>query len=303
MIYIVYMSINSLDYKLKNPFKNKDEVKRVHIMIEKMVERERPDLEDFRGIVDDKIIDRDTKKVFEYEQRWGGGTEDDHEAKRKADIAEYMIYKNMGGWMNQSAVTSMASKPDDYFHGIDLMIESESEDVGDQPEINHLGIGIDVALASERSVSVSVEKKTEKVREMIRTGSLTEARYVSCGNFVGSIKNLPYIILCVSSSHIEKLFPYVLRKDQSETEKNHLLKYIVGYQTMLQLGTYYGIMKKRGFEETAYELGVTNNFAVSLFGHLIDEMQQNPEIWNRVKQDAGTQEIIAFCEKLEKEWA
>lgn len=284
------------------PFRDINRVREVHAQIEKLVERERPDPEEFRGILSDSEIDEDLKKVQELEVRWSQSNDQEtNEIKMKSDIAEYMIYKNLGGWMNQSAVPLMTAKPDDYLRGVDLIIESENGEKENGKDIEHLGIGIDVALASERGFSASVEKKTKKVRQILKSGKMTEAKYVSGGSYEGKIENLPYTILSIGPSHVEQLFSNVLRKDQSEKEKNHILKYIVAYQIVLQLGTYYDVANKTGKKAMAYEIGMANNMAMDIFGHSINELQMNPEIWEKVAHDQGTKEIADFCDALQKE--
>lgn len=290
-----------IDRNRMYPFRDINRVKEVYKEIERQVERERPNPEEFRGIVPDSEIDDDIKKVKELEAQWAKvNNEETNEIKMKADIAEYMIYKNLGSWMNQSAVVLMTSKPDDYLRGVDLIVESERDDANNK-DIEHLGIGIDVALASEKGFSASVEKKTKKVRQILKYGKLGEARYVSGGSYEGKIDNLPYTILSVSPSHVEDLFTSVLRKDQSEKEKNHILKHIVAYQIVLQLGTYYEVAMKTGKKEMAYEIGMANNMAVEVFSESIHELQTNPEVWNKVSSDQGMKEIINFCESLKQD--
>ena len=202
------------------------------------------------------------------------------------------------------ATVLMTSKADDYIRGIDLVIESEQDSddtTGVEKVIKHLGLGIDVALASEKGISHAVETKKEKVRKMLRGGKLSEARYVSGGSFEGKLDNLPYLIVSISRAHVENLFSSVLKKGSSEKEKNHILKYIVAYQIVKQLGTYYTVLDKRGRDDLAYIYGTANNFAYDIFGTLVDEMRTKPEIWEKVSQDAGVREIDSFCADLEKE--
>ncbi len=290
-----------IDRNRMYPFRDITRVKEVHEQIERLVERERPKPEEFRGIISDQEIDEDVKKVKELEAQWVKNNSDEtNEVKMKADIAEYMIYKNLGGWMNQSAVPLMTAKPDDYLRGVDLIIESEV-DSKEKKDIEHLGIGIDVALASERGVSAAVDRKTKKVRQILKSGKMTEAKYVSGGSYEGKIENLPYTILSISPSHVEDLFSNVLKKDQSEKEKKHILKYIVAYQIVLQLQTYYQVANKTGKTEMAYEIGMANNMAVDIFGDLINEMQTSPEISYNVSNDQGMREIAQFCDSLSEE--
>ena len=279
--------------------KDPDNVRETHAKIEELIRRERPNPEDFRGIIPDSEIDADLAKVAELEKNWElHNDKEANDVKMKADIAEYIIYKNLGTWLNQRAVPLMTAKPDDYLRGIDLLIESEQEEGGG---FQHLGIGMDVALASERGVSNAVEKKEKKVRQMLKSGNLTEARYVSGGSYEGRIADLSYTILSVSPSHIEDLFSSVLRKDSSAKEQAHILKYIVAYQIVKQLGTYYMIADNAGKDMLARKYAIANNFANDIFGHLITDLQNNPEIWKKVSQDAGTQEIERFCNELEQE--
>lgn len=300
-----YMSFFNeiITFKTTNPFENMDNVKKVHATIESLLEKERPNPEDFRGIIPDREIDNDIKTVRELEEKWNReDTPEMQHVKMKASIAEYIIYKNLGTWINFAANPMMTAKADDFLRGVDLILESESEGTEEGAEvvnINHLGIGIDVALASETGVSNSVRNKEKKVLDILEKGEMSEARYVD-GAYRGRIKDLPYIILAVSPSHVERLFSSVLEKGSTEREEKHILKHIVAYQILLQLGTYYTVAKSRGMEEFAYSLGVANNFAADLFGDAMNELEQNPLLWKKVENDAGTIEIKNFCTSLEE---
>lgn len=295
------MNIAGLDYRLHHPFHDPDHLKEVHAKVEVLLQRERPNPEDFRGIIPDEEIDADLRTVAELEARWSRrDTPLSIEVKMKADIAEYMIYKNLAGWMNRLVVPLIMSKADDYLRGIDLAIESESMDL---QQVKHLGIGIDVALTSEKKLSTQVEEKIHKVRGILKTGKMNEARYVSGGSYEGRIKNLPYIILSISPSYVEELFSQVLTKGQTEKEMNHPLKYAVAYQIVLQLNTYALVAEKKGHRTLAHSLAEANNLAVDLFGHLIEELHADPVLWNKISHDQGTKEIIEFCNSLEQEYA
>jgi len=294
-----YMNIfNSLDFKMKNPMKDSENVKNVHQKLERIVNSKRPNPEDFRGIIPDSEINYDIKKVSELEQKWKSEINPDAmNAKMIADIAEYIVYKNLGFWVNERATPIMTSKADDYLRGVDLLVESHVQEGGGT---QHLGIGMDVALLTEKvSTSETVEKKEKKVRQILKSGILSEARYVP--GVPNGLKDLPYTIISISSSHVDELSGSVFREDESVKEKNHILKYIVAYQIVRQLGTYYSVADAQEKEHLAYQYGVANNFANDIFGHLISDLQNNPDIWKKVSTDAGTQEIERFCSELEKE--
>jgi hypothetical protein len=249
--------------------------------------------------VSDKDVDEDIKRVTMLEKKWAEDSNPESvDVKMKASIAEFIIYKNLGKWMNYLANPMITSKADDYLRGIDLVIESTVVEEGENPDIKHLGIGIDVALASEIGASNAVEKKTKKVLGMLSTGKMAEARYVE-GEFEGKIEDLSYTILSVSPSHIENLFGSSIVSEGTEKEKNHILKHIVAYQIIRQLGTYYAVADHRGHANMANSLAIANNFGIDVFGHLIEEIQTMPEIWEKVKNDPGTKEIEQFCTELE----
>ncbi len=295
--------LGSLDYKMRHPFQDPDRVKQIHEKVELLMEKERPNPEDFRGIVPDQQIDKDIKNVTMLEKRWSErGDPEELEVKRKADIAEYIIYKLLASWVNQKAIPLLSSKPDDYLRGIDLIIESDMpEDSGDK--VNHLGLGIDIALASEKKRSNSFKLKTEKVREILLSGMLDEARYVSSGSYEGTIKNLPYLILSVAPSHVEELLSLASSRQVTEKEEGHILKHIVAYQIIRQLGSYYQFSEKMGRVEMSRSYALALNLAHDLFGHLIDELKTRSELWERVSTDAGVQDIEGFCIELDEQKA
>jgi hypothetical protein len=290
--------IRRLDKKLENKLSDSDFVNLVHEQVTKTIDSERPNPIDFKGIVDPQHIRDDAKKVRELEEIWAlENDESAIEAKKKADIAEYLIYKNFSTWTEYRAVSLISAKADDYLRGIDLLIESE--DPENQDIINHLGLGVDIALVGEKRADI--ESKKLKMKKNLDNGYLTEARYVSGGKFEGSLRNLPYTILSISSEHVNDLISAVNHKLPTEKEKKHILKYIVAYQIMRQLGAYYNFSKSKGFEDAADQYGLANNFATEIFSELISDLQNDPEIWKQVSNDVGVKEIEKFCSELETE--
>lgn len=290
--------IRRLDKKLENKLSDSDFVNLVHEQVTKTIDSERPNPIDFKGIVDPQHIRDDAKKVRELEEIWAlENDESAIEAKKKADIAEYLIYKNFSTWTEYRAVSLISAKADDYLRGIDLLIESE--DPENQDIINHLGLGVDIALVGEKRADI--ESKKLKMKKNLDNGYLTEARYVSGGKFEGSLPNLPYTILSISSEHVNDLISAANHKLPTEKEKKHILKYIVAYQIMRQLGAYYNFSKSKGFEDAADQYGLANNFATEIFSELISDLQNDPEIWKQVSNDVGVKEIEKFCSELETE--
>ena len=291
--------IGSIDRKMKNKISDKDLIKGYHEKITITLDKERPDPNDFHESVDSEKISNDIRKVAELEKRWETlNSEEQIEAKRMSDIAEYIIYKNLGTWINYKANPLLASKPDDYLRGIDLIIESEDDPNDKNQDIRHLGLGIDIALVSEKNADI--ESKKKKMERNLEQGKLTEARYVTGASFEGSLYDLPYTILSISSKHINDLVSSVLQKTSTEKEKKHIIKYIVAYQILLQLGTYYKVSSARKFDTTAYQYALANNFAHDIFQELIDELQTDTELWKQVSSDVGVQEIEKFCKSLER---
>ncbi len=290
--------IRKLDKKLENKLSDSDFINLVHNQIIKVIESERPNPTNFKGIVDPQDIRDDAKRVRDLEEIWAREEDESSiEVKKQADIAEYLIYKNLSSWTDYRAASLISAKADDYLRGIDLLIESE--DPENQDIINHLGLGIDIALVSEKRVDIDLKKK--KMKNNLDNGHLTEARYVSGGKFEGSLRNLPYTILSISSEHVKDLISSANQKLPTEREKSHILKYIVAYQIMRQLGAYYNFSKSKGFEDAADQYGLANNFATEIFSELISDLQNDPEIWKQVSADVGVKEIEKFCSELETE--
>lgn len=289
---------SNIDRNLRNKLGDKESIENIHKKILETLEKERPEPMDFVDHVDMKDIEKDIADVILCEKNWAKEISlEDREIKQQADIAEYIIYKNLGSWIEHKANPLLTTKADDYLRGVDLLIESED----DEKKVNHLGLGVDVALIKKEGYSSGFEKKKKKMERYIKTGKLTEARYVSGAHFEGSLNNLPYIILSIGSNHVNDLVLLSTHKISSEKEKSHILKYIVAYQIVRQLGCYYQVSEAQGFELAAHQYGVANNFASDLFTELISELQNNPELWLKVSNDVGVVAIEKFCDDLEKE--
>lgn len=288
--------IDQIDRRMNNKLSDKDLLKSVHEKVAQIIDTERPNPVDFKNIVDVEKIREDAKNVRNLEDIWSRNNDESTiEAKRSADIAEYILYKNFATWINFKANPLIAAKADDYLRGIDLIIESEDEN--DEDHLHHLGLGIDIALVSEKRSDI--ESKKNKMRNNLEKGYLTEARYVSGGHFEGSLQDLPYTILSISSKHINDLLSVATQKLPTEKEKKHILKYIVAYQILRQLRVYYNVSSSKKFDTAAYQYATANNFAVEIFSDLILEIENNQEIWNEVSSDVGVIEIEKFCTEIE----
>jgi len=294
--------LNSLSRKLQRKSIDKDTVSEVYGRLEREINNKRPKPEDFSEFVEVKKINVDITAVEKLEQKWASeSSQSAIELKKISDITEYIIYKNLSTWVDNKATALLTAKADDYLRGIDLVIESNQEPTVKNPDIEHFGVGIDVALVSKDHYSSSFESKKAKMKRMLETGKLTEARYVSGGHFKGSISELPYIILSIQSSHVNDLLEASASKTSTQKEKNHILKYIVAYQILRQLGTYYRVSNNVRQEHAAYQYGVANNFATNIFDNLIQEIENSDELWQKVSQDIGVIDIERLCDQIEKD--
>lgn len=290
-----------MNFNLESKISDSENINKIHETIQTRFDQERPNPIDFYDILSREMIDHDMRRVEKQEQKWlEQGSESDRENKKRSDIAEYIIYKNLGTWIDYQATILPTSKPDDYLRGVDLIIESE--DLDTTGNVDHVGLGIDIALTTQYGESKGLENKKEKMKQRLLSGELTEARYVSGGSFTGSIPDLSYIILSVSSSHVYELMPSVLNKNSNQIESNHLLKYITAFQFLFQLETYFKISAKKGYGNTAHSYGKAQNFIFSIMGSTYQEIVDNEELQDRVFKDPGTLEIYNFCNSLKQEF-
>lgn len=280
-------------------FLSKEKKQKIAETVREHMDKNRPQPEDFKNIpgMSTEMIDMDIRKVVRLEEEWKKESDESRlELKQISDIAEFIIYKNLETWIDHKAVVLLSSKPDDYLRGIDLILESESEE---GKGFDHLGVGIDIALTSVHGEGIGFELKKQKMRERLLAGELTEARYVSGGSYEGIIPDLPYVLLSVDKSHIDTLIPFAEKQIATEFEKNYILKYIIAYQIILQLHAYHDVSKKRGLEKSAHEYAIANNFFYDVVDSLYKEILDNPELAKKVVNDPGVKQINDFCEDLE----
>jgi hypothetical protein len=105
--------------------------------------------------------------------------------------------------MGPNASVIIPSRFDDIANGIDSIVEFKQRQT-----TSHLALAIDVTKSKE-----SLSKKFERIRNSIKTGDLSRARYFrsKSGGFRGELSNIPRVVVGAAHPAVEDISSLMLR--------------------------------------------------------------------------------------------
>jgi hypothetical protein len=106
------------------------------------------------------------------------------------------------GFLGPDASSTVASQYDD-FHGIDSIVEFESE----EGMTSHLALGIDVTRNAR-----DIKEKLDNVRKDISNGKLSDAKYFKSPNFRGELRNIVRVVVGADQFTIDNISDLIVRK-------------------------------------------------------------------------------------------
>lgn len=178
-------------------------------------------LEEFRGLYDAAMIDRDTAYVRQRESEIARAQSREQESsKQLADIFEAIVYEQVeeGHWLGSDASTIRSSRFDDLKNGVDSVVRFRRGGEGDA----YMGLAIDVTFGSD------IQKKMEHVLEEIERGDLAEVKYVSAGGdekganaeFTGRM-HVPRVVVGFNGPLVEELAGLWMDKTRTRELASH----------------------------------------------------------------------------------
>lgn len=156
-------------------------------------------------------IEKDLKRVEKAKRRHGDGGI----AKERADLLEAVLNNEaeMSNWMGEDAYTFQTFEYDDFFNGVDTVVEWEPEEGGEPPRL-----AIDFTTASNRA---DVREKFDRIRKDLdkKKDYLAQVKYYfsdAKGEFE-SIDHVPHVIVGLDQDRMK-----MLAEDLQGSEKGEL---------------------------------------------------------------------------------
>jgi len=176
--------------------------------------------ESFTGY-DQQAIKRDLEAVEKKEQIFSReGSGEQARTQRRAELLEAMLNEQISAkatkWLGNDSESIVASRYDDIFNGVDLILEMVREE-----GFKHLALNIDVTSSPSH-----LYEKLSGIKEKIRSGTLSRVKYFrSKGTqpkFMGELSNLPKVVIGVDAKTIRELS--MLRIDYHTARKGSKLE-------------------------------------------------------------------------------
>lgn len=201
-------------------------------------------MEDFKDVYMGQVPE-DMRKVRMKKQEFTA-RENPRQAVEKviADILEAIILSEseLSNWLGD-ATTMKAADYDDLFNGIDILAEWRPEGEG----TSVLGLAIDVTFGYTTS-----QAKLENIRNEVDAGEGGKAKYFqdSLGEFRGTRRNMPRVVLGVSKDRVEELAALWVRGDKKALGA-HPIQRILLEEMHMQLRAIHEYAKNRGQKQVA----------------------------------------------------
>ena len=266
-----------------------------------LVDRYRPNEEDFSDIYSEEEIIKDLKEIKELEILFEKETEEEKYIRNISDVYEGVIADQIeaNAWFGENCETVAASRYDDIKRGIDVVNVFRQD--GD---VEYLGLGVDVTFASRKEV---LEKKLESIKQRIRSGSLPSLKYFQDPQTEEHKEiSLPKVIVGSRLSSAEKL---VLLWGGKDPEKNKKLKEYptqskLILETLFQLKYFYDFAD--GISVSEKEKSLSNKYREISLGyarmynifHSIYESKRDliDRHYNEISDDIVFETILDFTE-------
>ncbi len=212
--------------------------------INDMLEGEKIDPNDFLDIYDKDTIAahlayvEDRNRVF-----MENATKERLEAKNLALLFEGIFHRGAHkyGWLGEGTSIIKTSDFDDWYHGVDGIIEFEYQ----KKKTDHLAIGIDV------TYSISLKEKFEKIKNDIRHGELPTIQYFRSGNFRGELSKIPRVVVGAERSHLIKLCKDLFVEPDEKRLVKHPFQVLQLKQMRLQLDAFAAYARNLGKDDIA----------------------------------------------------
>ncbi len=216
------------------------------------IEEHRIQLEEFEGLYDPRMIERDKKEVLRLEDLFEKDAKANPEAEvwsKRGKLFEAMVNNQIeeSNWLGESAEVIIPSKYDDYINKIDSILEFDAEGT-----LSHLALAIDVTKSLDE-----IQKKLSQIKKSIDSGELSTIKYFRSQTERGEKTAIPRVVVGADQKTMNELAELLLRfrlsrgKNSEEFKKTRAIleKHPVQLQILLEIRHQLSAFKKYA-EET-----------------------------------------------------
>lgn len=198
---------------------------------EKMISEDRIDMDKFKGLYDENILEEDKNYVSRREK---GFEENDSpqqkEMRMYSVMAEAIIHDgiDMNGWLGESATAIKTSKYDDYKNGVDEIVRFKKTKTS--PSAN-LALGVDITFGSD------LIGKMDNIKDHIRGGNLGKIKYFLTKRYRGELSDVPRAVIGFDMKNLQELKELWMDKKRKILAQ-HRVKFMIMEQMKLQLAAF-----------------------------------------------------------------
>ena len=268
-----------------------EQVEKLYQEAEKEMEAVRPKMEDF---YDDFPLTRvlaDVNKTVALEEVWATEGVENRNAKKKATLAEYALYKYLATWSHGKINAKIPSKFDDFVKGIDLILEFPEAEHQDN---RHHALSIDVVLGSD-------EKFIEKlmiVKFLIDDGTLKHGpRYFRADQGKPFSGFMPQGIVSLSREAVESIFTKEQEGNTKGIEES-IVPYVVAVQLLEQYAGFEVYARSVGQHAIADRYKEAHNDLEDATSHLMAELAFNKKMNDVVESVPAIRNTRIFFKEL-----
>jgi hypothetical protein len=206
-------------------------IKQIYEKVKENPFRQPIDLEQFRDLYGEEIINRDLEYVRRLEEKFAQESQSGSQQERIHRLAT--IFENIfqeqaerNNWLGDNVYIIKASRFDDIKNGVDNIAEFQKED----RSASYLALAIDVTMSAD------VEKKLKRIKKGIENGHLATVKYFvsQYTNIRGEFSRIPHVVIGADIKTIKELAELWLQND-TEGLKNHYIQFQILEEILHQL--------------------------------------------------------------------
>ncbi len=262
------------------------------------IEEHRIQLEEFEGLYDPRMIERDKKEVLRLEDLFEKDAKANPEAEvwsKRGKLFEAMVNNQIeeSNWLGESAEVIIPSKYDDYINKIDSILEFDAEGT-----LSHLALAIDVTKSLDE-----IQKKLSQIKKSIDSGELSTIKYFRSQTERGEKTAIPRVVVGADQKTMNELAELLLRfrlsrgKNSEEFKKTRAIleKHPVQLQILLEIRHQLSAFKKYAEETNHSELIPAFDRILDAINPIFTDIRSEEDYLERigrVKEDAVFNLII-----------
>lgn len=245
----------------------------------------RPELDIFEDVYSKDEIRIDKKKVMEAKRKH-------KEATERSAFLEAVLAKHLekSEWIGAGVVVSSASKYDDFFNGVDMVVEFDIFEKGE----DSLKLSLDVTTG--QTAAACYDKIAGIKNKITKEGELSSLKYFVSSestenSYKGKVEMVPKVIVGTDIEGVKDIAKYIEKLLESKSGSNremakHNLQIEIIEEIIAQLKEYIRFAREAGFEES--DEIITNQKKV---------LKKVEEIYEEKKRSVGDNPVGARKEK------